>query len=81
MKAVDQEVCTPGSTSAPYWTDLGIYYLGASTQVTLAGSASGDVIADGVQVVPAAALNAVTITTPAASTADGATVRVKVTGP
>ena len=76
---VDQR--SVSGASAPYWTDLGVYYLNASFQVTLPGSASGDVIADGVQLVPAGALNAVTITTPAATTADGASVRVKVVGP
>ncbi len=75
---VDQRSVPSGSP--PFWTDLGIYYLGATFQVSLAGSTSGVVIADGVQLVPAGALNAVTVTTPAATTADGATVRVKVIG-
>jgi hypothetical protein len=69
----------PGG-SPPYWTDLGVYYLGATFQVTLPGSTTGKVIADGIQLVPAGALNSVTISTPAATTPDGATVRVKVTG-
>jgi hypothetical protein len=68
----------PGG-SPPYWTDLCVYYLGATFQVTLGGSTSGTVIADAIQLVPAGALNSVTITTPAATTDDGATVRVKVT--
>ena len=75
---VDQRSVPSGSP--PYWTDLGIYYVGATFQVSLAASTSGIVIADGVQLVPAGALNSVTITTPASTTPDGATVRVKVIG-
>ncbi|HEY2156218.1 MAG TPA: hypothetical protein VGH33_11350 [Isosphaeraceae bacterium] len=74
---VDQ---TAGPGGSPPWADLGVYYLDATFQVTLPGSTSGTVIADAIQLVPAGALNSVTITTPAATTADGATVRVRVTG-
>lgn len=74
---VDQ-TAGPGGSSG--WTDLGVYYLDATFQVTLAGSTSGTVIADAVQLVPAGALNSVTITTPAATTSDGATIRVRVVG-
>ena len=64
----------------PYWTELGVHYLGESLRVSLASlTGSGTVIADGLQVVPAGSLNGVTITTPAATTPDGATVRARVT--
>ena len=70
----------PAPAARLVWTDLGVYYLDATFQVTLAGSTSGTVIADAIQLVPAGALNSVTITTPAATTSDGATVRVRVVG-
>jgi hypothetical protein len=76
---VDQTT-NPGG-SPPYWTDLGTYYLDPTFQVTLAPSATGAVIADGVQLVPASALHTVTITDPVMSTSDGAIVRVKVAAP
>jgi hypothetical protein len=77
--SVDQTTGPGGSP--PYWTDLGTYYLDPTFQVSLAPSATGAVVADGVQLIPASALNAVTITTPVTSTDDGATVRVKVAAP
>lgn len=75
---VDQTTVPGGSP--PYWTELGVYYLDATFQVSLAGSISGSVVADGIQLIPAGARNSVTITTPAATTSDGATVRARVTG-
>jgi hypothetical protein len=74
---VDQ---TAGPGGSPGWTDLGVYYLDATFRVTLGGSTSGTVVADAIQLVPAGAVNSVTITTPAATTFDGAAVRVRVVG-
>jgi hypothetical protein len=78
---VDQT--TTSGDGPPYWFDLGVVYLGASFQVSLGPSATGQVVADAVQLVPAGALNTVTISRPAAPAGSGGglTVGFKVVGP
>jgi hypothetical protein len=77
-KVVNQKA---SPTDAPPYTSLGVFYLGASPQFQLNFSTTGRVVADSIQLVPAGPINAVTVTTPATTTAGVSLVYVKVVGP